>query len=409
MLSKDDIFSGRGEAPGDEEMDGLGSELIVETMVLALLAAALVGCVALLMAVWFAPTFAVSAAPPRDSAPSVTVLKPLHGDEPGLFDNLASFCRQDYAGSVQIIFGVNSASDPAILVVQRIRAAFPDKSIHLIVDARAAGLNPKVANLANMSAHIQHELIVLADSDIHVQPDYLTRIVDALERANGGAVTCAYYGIAGGGFWSELSRLNVDSHFLPGVMVGVRCNFARPCFGATIAFRRDLLDAVGGFPAFADCLADDFAFGDAVRKIGEPVLVPPFAVGHRCNEQSLAELWGHELRWASTIRAVEPLGYLGWAALHPLPLALMALALGGGMPAFLLMLSAIGCRLAMVRTVQRYYGQPPHPYWLIPLRDLLSFAVYICGFVARDLAWRGRSYRVVSSGAMISEQRSPSP
>ena len=119
-------------------------------------------------------------------------------------------------------------------------------------------------------------------------------------------------------------------------MVGVRCNLTQPCFGATIAFSRRSLAAVGSFEAFADCLADDFALGEAMRKQGERVTVLPFAVGHVSSEPSLAELWSHELRWASTVRAVDPLGYLGWVALHPLPLALMALALGGGTAALLL-------------------------------------------------------------------------
>jgi ceramide glucosyltransferase len=390
-------------------MVGVDPHVIAQTLVVALLAAALLGCLVLLLGAWFAPSFAAPSAPARGSAPAVTILKPLHGDEPGLFDNLASFCAQDYAGLVQIVFGVTNPNDPAIATVERLRAAFPAKAIDLVVDPRSTGRNPKVANLVNMAAQIRHGLIVLADSDIVVRPDYLSRVANALQQAGAGAATCAYYGIAGDGVWSQLSRLNVDSHFLPGVMVGVRCKLAHPCFGATIAMPRQSLAAVGGFEAFADCLADDFALGEAIRQRGEPVTVVPFVVGHRCNEPSFAELWRHELRWASTIRAVDPLGYLGWLALHPLPLSLLAFAFGGGTPALLLALSAIGCRALMASTVQRYFGQPPHPYWIIPLRDLLSFVVYIAGFVARDVAWRGRRYRLVSSGTLISEKRSPSP
>lgn len=390
-------------------MGWLDADVIVETVLLALLATAFLGCAVMLMGVWFAPSFAEPASPVRRPAAPATILKPLHGDEIGLFDNLATFCRQDYAGPIQIIFGVTSPNDAAIRVVERLRAAFPDQSIDLVIDSHIAGLNPKVANLVNMSAHIRHELIVLADSDIQVAPDYLTRVVDGLERAGGGAVTCAYYGVAANGLWSQLARLNVDSHFLPGVMVGVRCNLTRPCFGATIALTRRSLAAVGGFEAFADCLADDFALGEAMRRIGEPVTVLPFAVGHVTSERSLAELWSHEVRWASTIRAVDPLGYVGWVVMHPLPLALMALALGGGTAALLLILSAIGCRTLMVSTVERCFGQPPHSYWMIPLRDLLSFAVHVSGFVARGVSWRGRHYRMMSTGAQISEQRLPSP
>jgi ceramide glucosyltransferase len=391
-------------------MGGLDISVIADAVVLALLAAALLGCLALLMGVWLAPSFAVSlSGGQRSTAPPVTVLKPLHGDEVGLFDNLASFCRQDYAGPIQIIFGVTNSHDPAVRVVEQLRAAFPDMTLDLVVDARIAGLNPKVANLVNMSAHVRHQMIVLVDSDILVQPNHLTRVVDALERAGSGAVTCAYYGMAARGLWAQFSRLNVDSHFLPGVMVGVRCNLTHPCFGATIGLSRRTLAAVGGFEAFADCLADDFALGEAIRKLGEPVTVLPFAVGHRCNEQSLAELWRHELRWASTIRLVDPVGYLGWAALHPLPLALMALALGGGTTALSLALAAVGCRALMASAVERCFGQLSRPYWIIPLRDLLSFAIYLSGFVARGVSWRGRRYGLLSEGTLISQQRSPAP
>jgi ceramide glucosyltransferase len=391
-------------------MDGFDPGVIAQTVRLVLLAAALVGCAVMLMGVWLAPTFAEPVSPRRrTSAPAVTILKPLHGDEPGLFDNLASFCGQDYTGPVQIVFGVANPSDPAIHVVERLRAAFADKAIDLVIDTRVAGLNPKVANLVNMSTHARHELIVVADSDIEVKPDYLSRVADALERAGGGAVTCAYYGVGGTGLWSQLARLNINSHFLPGVMVGVRCHLAQPCFGATVAFNRRSLAAIGGFEAFADCLADDFALGEAMRGTGQPVTVLPLVVGHVSAERSLAELWSRELRWASTIRAIDPLGYLGWVALHPLPLALMALALGGGTPALLLAVSAIGCRLLMANAVERCFSQPPHPYWLIPARDLLSFAVYIYGFVAKGVSWRGRRYGLLSEGMLVSEQRSPSP
>jgi ceramide glucosyltransferase len=123
----------------------------------------------------------------------------------------------------------------------------------------------------------------------------------------------------------------------------------------------------------------------------------------------LGELWRHELRWAMTIRTIDPLGYLGWTVTHAFPLALIALALGGGLPAIMLALAAITCRLIMVLAIERGYGLPPHPYWLIPLRDLWSFAVFVSGFVARDVSWRGHRYRLMSEGSLISERRSPSP
>jgi ceramide glucosyltransferase len=382
--------------------------MIADALMLVLLAGAAFGCLFMLLSAALAPGFARRAQAAPRSQRAVTVLKPLHGDEPGLYENLETLCRQDHAGPVQIVFGVASPDDPAVGVVERLRRAYPASDIELVIDARVAGSNPKVANLINMSGRMAHDVVVIADSDIRVTPDYLSQVVAGLERL-GGAVTCPYVGIAGGGMWSQLSRLAIDGHFLPGVIVGVRFNLSRPCFGSTIALSRTSLDAIGGFAAIADCLADDYALGEAVARRGEPVSVLAYAVGHVCNESSFAELWRHELRWATTIRSIDPWGYLGSGVTHALPLALIAWGLGGGLSAALLAVAALACRAALLTTIGRLYRVPPHSYWLLPLRDLLSFAVFVAGFFVRDLSWKGRRYRLLSEGTLMSERRSPSP
>ena len=382
--------------------------MIHDILLVALWGAGAFGCLYMILAaaLVLAP---MRPEPPFDaSAPAVTILKPLHGDEAGLFENLASFCEQDYPGPVQIVFGVENPNDPAIAVVERLRAAYPGKLIELVVDTRVMGSNPKIANLINMSERIAHDVVVLADSDIRVQRDYLSRLVRALERF-GGAVTCPYYGISTGNLWSRLAQMTIDSHFLPGVVVGARLKLSRPCLGSTIALRRQLLIAIGGFEPLADCLADDYVLGELVREHGEPVTVLPLAVGHVCSESSFAELWRHELRWALTIRTIDPLGYLGWTVTHAFPLALMAWAIGGGWPAISLGLAALACRAVLIFAIERGYGLPRHPYWLIPVRDLLSFAVFVSGFVARDVSWRGHHYELMSEGMLKSQRRSRRP
>ena len=347
--------------------------------------------------------------PAPEPAPDLTILKPLHGDEAGLYENLASFCEQDYSGTIQIVFGVENPNDPAIAVVERLRAAYPAKAIELVVESRAIGSNPKVANLINMSGRIVHDVIVMADSDIRVRRDYLARLVGALERQGGGAVSCPYYGISTGSLWSHLARLTIDSHFLPGVVLGTRLKLSQPCLGSTIALRRSSLQAIGGFEPLADCLADDYVLGELLRERGEPVSVLPFVVGHVCAESSFVELWRHELRWALTIRTVDPFGYLGWAVTHAFPLALITWLLGGGWPAMGLAVAAVACRAVLIFATERGYGLPRHPYWLIPVRDLLSFAVFVSGFVARDVSWRGHHYELMSEGILKSDRRSRPP
>jgi ceramide glucosyltransferase len=347
--------------------------------------------------------------PAAEPAPDLTILKPLHGNEAGLYENLASFCEQDYSGAVQIVFGVENPNDPAIAVVERLRAAYPGKALELVVEPRAVGSNPKVANLINMSGRIAHDVIVLADSDIRVRRDYLACLVGALGRQSGGAVSCPYYGISTGSLWSHLAQLTIDSHFLPGVVVGARLKLSQPCLGSTIALRRSSLAAIGGFEPLADCLADDYVLGELLRERGEPVSVLSFAVGHVCAESSIVELWRHELRWALTIRTVDPLGYLGWTVTHAFPLALIAWLLGGGWPAVGLAAAALACRTVLIFATERGYGLPPHPYWLIPVRDLLSFAVFVAGFVARDVSWRGHHYELMSEGILKPDRRSRPP
>ncbi len=382
--------------------------MIHDILLVALWLAGALGCLFML----FAAALMWSSKRPQpapEPAPDLTILKPLHGDEAGLYENLASFCEQDYSGAVQIVFGVENPNDPAIAVVERLRAAYPGKALELVIEPRAVGSNPKIANLINMSGRIAHDVIVLADSDIRVRRDYLARLVGALERQGGGAVSCPYYGISTGSLWSQLAQLTIDSHFLPGVVVGARLKLSQPCLGSTIALRRSSLSAIGGFEPLADCLADDYVLGELLRERGEPVSVLSFAVGHVCAESSIVELWRHELRWALTIRTVDPLGYLGWTVSHAFPLALIAWLLGGSWPAMGLAAAALVCRAILISATERGYGLPPHPYWLIPVRDLLSFAIFVSGFVARDVSWRGHHYELMSEGILKSDRRSRPP
>jgi ceramide glucosyltransferase len=381
--------------------------MLQDLVLIVLFAGASAGCLYMALAATLAPPSAHRVRQTGRAEPAVTILKPLHGDEPGLLENLVSFCDQLYSGPVQIVFGVSRSDDPAISVVEQLRMMFPHQAMELVIDGGIHGTNPKVSNLINMSARIAHDVIVLADSDIRVRPDYLSRIVGKLERT-GGVVTAPYYGISTGSLWSRLSELNIEGHFLPGVLVSSRFSLSRPCLGSTIALHRNSLVAIGGFEAIADCLADDYEIGALLAERGEPVSLLHFAVGHVCDERSFGELWRHEVRWAMTIRSIDPVGYFGWITTHAFPLALLAWIFGGEEIAACLAAGSLACRGVLNYAIERGYGLPPRPYWLIPLRDLLSFAVFAAGFLARDLSWRGHRYTLMSEGTLISERRSPS-
>lgn len=335
--------------------------------------------------------------------PSVDVLKPLRGTEPELFANLASFAAQDYPGTVRLVFGVADAIDPAVACVAELRRACPSHDIALVIDATSHGENGKVSNLVNMDRRCRNEIVVLADSDIRVDSDYLRRIIEALLAPGVGAVSCLYRGYATHGIWSRLSALGIDAHFLPNAALGIAFGLARPCFGSTIALRRLVLERVGGFGTLQDQLADDYALGEAVRALGLAVHFPPVIVDHLCSESSLAELWSHDLRWARTIRAVNPAGYAGSMVTHPVAFAVLAALASGGAVWSLAFVAAItSIRLVSFRYLERVFALQRGRLHLLPLRDLLSFAVFAWSFAGRSVAWRGTRLDVAAGGVLVS-------
>jgi ceramide glucosyltransferase len=361
---------------------------------------ALLGCLYLVYAAMVSARFGGKTASKPTAAPPVSILKPLKGDEPGLFRNLSSFCTQDYPAPIQLIFGVHDVNDGAISVVQRLKSLFPNQDLHLVVDPAIHGTNLKISNLINMFPAARHEFIVLADSDVGAPTDYLSRIAAASEEPGVGGVTCIYHGVAASGFWSDLAALAIDAHFLPSVLIGLHSGLAKPCLGPTIALHRSRLDEIGGLAAFSDILADDYAIGAALREKGLKVAVPPFLIRHCCGESSLAELWRHELRWARTIRTIHPVGYAGSLVTHPFVFALLAMATGMPAAGSAAAILAILCRILLLRVTTRGRRALP-PYWLIPIRDLISFAVFVSSFCGREVAWRGRNYRVRADGILL--------
>ncbi len=355
-------------------------------------AAAALGCGYALFAAYAARAFGRDAKPPAGNCPAVAILKPLHGIEPDLYANLAGFCVQDYPSPVQIVFGVDDAADPAVGVVRKLIADFPGRDLTLVIDGRRHGENRKVSNLINMAREARHDVLIISDSDIVVAPDYLKQIAAALAQPGVGLVTCLYRGAPAAGIWSRLSAAAIDYHFLPDVLAGLKLGLAAPCFGSTIALRAKTLAAIGGFAAVADQLADDYALGALVRGTGKTVAIPNHIVGHVCAEQSARDLIRHELRWARTIRSIDPAGFAGLAITHALPLALIGLVLGGINPASLIVVAALACRFVLQSEIDRAFGLRGDAFWLGPLRDLLSFAIFVMSFFGRGVEWRGHRY-----------------
>lgn len=339
---------------------------------------------------------------------AVTLLKPLHGAEPQLHANLATFLKQRHHGPVQLLCGVQRADDPAIAVVEALRRDFPAAHIDLVVDPTSHGGNAKVANLANMAAGIAHDTVVLSDSDMAVPVDYLARAIEALAAPGVGAVTCLYQGRGDAGFWSAMGAAAVSYAFLPQVLVSRSLGDRRACMGSTIALRRETLAAIGGFARFADDLADDYAIGAAVRDLGLAVAVPPMVLVHAATERSVGELWRHELRWAATVRTVVSApDYGGVVLTQPLAPALLAILVlpRAGLAATAL---ALAVRVLLTRSADRTCGARPIPLWLLPLRDLFSSGVFVASLFVRSVDWRGRRLTLKGDGR-ISGPAEPTP
>jgi ceramide glucosyltransferase len=343
------------------------------------------------------------AALPPAAAPALpaAILKPLHGVEPGLRENLAATLAQSHVAPFTVLAAVRDPADPAAAVAEAAFAASPGVASRLLRDPRLHGPNRKVSQLVNLAEAATQPVLVVADADMRVPPHWLTAVTAPLANREIGLVTCLYRGeAADGAVWSRLAALGIDWQFLPSAALGESIGRAQGCYGATMALRAETLERLGGFRALVGLLADDHALGAAVRRLGLRVVVAPVLPAHVMAEPSLPALARHELRWMRTLRLLDPGGYAGMgitfplvpglvaAALHPLGWGVLAVALAARLGLGVAVDWALGRRLALDR------------FLLLPLRDLLSFAIWAAGLARGTVVWQGRRYRMDRDGRM---------
>jgi ceramide glucosyltransferase len=380
---------------------------IITVLAWGFVIATLLGAVYQIVALIAVRHLAIQNNPPPRSRPALTLLKPLCGGETDLYENLRSFCALPYPG-MQIVFGVRDPNDPAIRVVEQLRADLPHADIALVVNENVYGANYKVSNLINMMGAAKHELLVMSDSDMHVDARYLDTIVSAMERPGVGLVTCLYLGDPTPGVWSALGAAGINFWFLPSAAASKLLGGKVGCYGATIALERRTLEAVGGFEAIKDQLADDYALGALVRDSGREIVVAPYFPATTADELNLGALFRHELRWARTIRNTAPIGYAASAITHPTPLAILALILGlvAGLPLPVLLITvacAIACRFALIARIVRVVSAPKPSWLLMFARDVLSLVIVVLAYCGRSISWRESAFRVNSVGALFKE------
>lgn len=336
---------------------------------------------------------------PRGSTP-VTILKPLHGLEPQLFENLSSFCNQEYP-AYQVVFGSADGSDPALDVARAVAARHSQCDVEIVAGRAQPTGNPKIGNLLGMIDRARHPIVLVADSDIFAADGYLHAVAQCFDDPHVGAATCVYGGNPGRSFASALGAMQINDHFAPSVMVASLLEPLTYCFGATMAVRRDVLERIGGFEAIADHLADDYLLGKRVHDAGFRVALVPYAVQTTVADESLEQLWRHELRWARAIFGQRPAGYAGSIVTYALPFAGAFAVLARTPFSVLALVCAAALRVWLHSEGRRTFApQAPETPWLIPLRDLFGMAVWACSFFGKRVQWKSDAYRLDSGGRM---------
>jgi ceramide glucosyltransferase len=338
--------------------------------------------------------------PELPSPAPITVLKPLHGDEPLLEQALESVCIQDYPAPWQVVLGVSHPGDTALPVVQRLQSRFPAHDFAVVVNSTIHGPNHKVGNLINMLPAAKHDVLVIADSDVHVAQDWLRQVAVALARPGVGLVTTIYTALPTSGV-AALGALHINHYFLPGALLA-RSLGRQDCLGATMALRRETLARIGGFASLADHLADDNVLGRLVQRLGLQVALADTVPATTVSEATIGALWRHELRWARTIRALEPVQFAASVLQYPIAWAALTVVLAGGAGWSLAWFAAawVVRGLAALATDRALRPDRDHagqglakrpPVWLLPVRELMSVAVMIASYTGRRVDWRGHT------------------
>jgi ceramide glucosyltransferase len=338
--------------------------------------------------------------------PPVTVLKPLCGAEPGLYENLRSFCQQDYP-EYQIVFGVRDPADPALRVVERLVAELPSVAIDVVIDAQQHGNNRKISSLVNMLSRARHDVLAISDSDAFVGPDYLRTVTASLLDPKVGLVTCVYRGMPTTQIWSRLGAMYVNEWYIPSVLLAWLFGHESYVSGQTMCLRRGTLQAIGGLRAIADHLADDYRLGELVRGLGLRIALSPYLLRAEHHEPTLDLLSRHELRWMRTLRVLRPRSFRLIFLTFSLPLATFGLALTAvaepslRMAAWALFQTTVAARLGL-HFAHRLRGERPllADLWLLPARDVLICWVWCRSFFTSRLTWRGSEFDVGADGIM---------
>ena len=366
---------------------------------LVLLAGSFVYCWLTVIAAWrYLSASRPSGAVLKLEPTPVSILKPLAGIDEGLEENLATFFTQDYA-QFEILFAVRNPDDPAIAVVERLRAKYPNVPSRLIVTGEPPYPNAKVFSLDRMMFEARHSLLVMSDSDIRVTPDMLKAVALEFQDARLDIATCPYRAAPGASFWSVLEAIGMNTEFLGGILVARMVEGMKFAVGPTIVARKEALQAIGGFDRLKDYLAEDFVMGKFAAEAGFGVGLSRYVIEHRIGSQSFWHNAVHRLRWCRSTRRSRPSGYVGQLFTNPLPIALLLVALHPAMWPLLIVTVLFRAIAAWAPASWVLHDPLTGARWyLVPVQDLLSFVFWVTGFFGNTITWRDRRYRLLKDG-----------
>ena len=341
--------------------------------------------------------------PPQPRGEPVSIVKPLCGMDPGLAENLATFCRQHYP-NYEVLFVAEEPEDPGLQVARDVASRHEDCSVRVLSGSTCTGLNRKIRNLITAESAARHSVIALSDSDMRVTSDYLARVTAPLSDPSVGVVTCLYRAWKPEGVASRLEALAIGAEFIPSVLAAWLLLGADFGFGSTIVIRREALVAIGGFAAIADELADDYRLCEKVRQSGWREVLSDYVVDYVPGRQSLKDVCLRRLRWARTVRLLHPAGMLGSVVVHGFALSLLLMAMRPSATTAATALATFFYRMGCAWYVGRHCTGDqnlPGLAWLLPLHDVWSFAIWLLSFWPTKVTWRGRSLSVDTRGRIL--------
>jgi ceramide glucosyltransferase len=353
-------------------------------------------------------------ATPSGSLPAVSLLKPVHGMESRLRENIESFFHLDYP-DYEILFAADLEDNAALSVVREICAKYPNIPTHIVVTGRPPWPNPPAYAFFRMAEHAENNILVTSDSDVHVDPSYLREVVPPMLDPKTGMLTCVYRGKNTGGFWSAVHAIGMSVEMTAGVVTANLLEGMKFGLGPTIVVRRDALERIGGYTVLGDYFANDFVIGNMIEKAGFRVVLSRHIIDHVVSPLNFGRVWEHEVRWAKSTRWSRPWGHLGSGLIYAIPFGVL-----GFIAAATLGHVWLGVALLAIAFVNRLidswvigWGITRDPaarsLWLYPLRDLLGFFVWVASYLGKRAIWRNVPYDLTSDGRIVLRGNQPQP